>query len=72
MSLSVNLKALKEIAIQISLRKIKKMLIIDFLRMNKENRTLLVNELKKVFGEYKIKNKIQGFSNMGFLEIVLF
>ena len=72
MSLSVNLKALKEIAIQISLRKIKKMLIIDFLRMNKENRTLLVNELKKTFGEYKIKNKIQGFSNMGFLEIVLF
>lgn len=72
MALRVNVSSLEEIAIQISLRNIKKMLIIDFIRLSKSDKKILINNLVSVFNKYNIKHKIMGFSNMDFLEIILF
>ncbi|MFM1515571.1 ribonuclease E/G [Helcococcus ovis] len=72
LSLNVNIKSIEEIAIQIKLRKIKKMIIIDFLRMNLKNKKALINNVKNIFEQYNIKHKIMGFSNMDLFEIIVF
>ncbi|MFM1524959.1 MULTISPECIES: ribonuclease E/G [Helcococcus] len=72
LSLEVNMKSIEEIAIQIKLRNIKKMLIIDFLRMNADNKLKLKNKIKDVFQEYGLQYKIMGFSNMDLFEIIVF
>lgn len=72
MSFNINNTVLEEIAIQIKLRKIKKMLIIDFLRMNNKNKNILIENVEKVFNDYKIKYKILGYSNLDFLELIIF
>lgn len=72
MSVKVNDIAIKEIAIQLSLRNIKKMVMIDFLRMNNENKKKLVEKFSLTLKEYNIKHKIMGYSNMGLLEIIVF
>lgn len=66
------MKSIEEIAIQIKLRNIKKMLIIDFLRMNADNKLKLKNKIKDVFQEYGLQYKIMGFSNMDLFEIIVF
>ena len=72
MSLKVNLFVIEEIAIQIKLRQIKKMLIIDFLRMDKKNQKKLLEDIYKKFKSYDIKFKLLGYSNLGFVEIIIF
>ena len=72
MSLKVNLSVIEEIAIQIKLRQIKKMLIIDFLRMDKKNQKILLKDIDKKFKSYDLKFKIMGYSNLGFVEIIIF
>lgn len=72
MSLKVNLSVIAEIAIQIKLRQIKKMLIIDFLRMDKKNQKKLLEDIYKKFKSYDIKFKLLGYSNLGFVEIIIF
>lgn len=72
MSISINLKVIEEIAIQISLRNIKKMLIIDFIRVNKTNKELIIQKLREQLVEYNIKANILGFSRLGLLEIVVY
>ena len=72
MSLKVNFLVIKEIAIQIKLRNIKKMLIIDFLRMNYSDKKILLKELDKIFSQYNLKFKILGYSNLDFVEIIIF
>lgn len=72
MSLKVNLSVIEEIAIQIKLRQIKKMLIIDFLRMDKKNQKKLLEDIYKKFKSYDIKFKLLGYSNLGFVEIIIF
>lgn len=72
MSLKVNISVIEEIAIQIKLRNIKKMLIIDFLRMNTHDKNILLKELDKIFVKYNLKFKILGYSNLDFVEIIIF
>lgn len=72
MSLRVNIDSLEEIAVQISLRNLKKMMIIDFLRMENKNKKIFLNKLIEVFEYYNLKYKIMGFSNMGFLELIIY
>lgn len=72
MSLKVNLSVVEEIAIQIKLRNIKKMLIIDFLRMNIRNKKTLLKEIFNIFNKYNLKFKILGYSNLDFVEIIVF
>lgn len=72
MSLKVNLSVIEEIAIQIKLRNIKKMLIIDFLRMNIRNKKTLLKEIFNIFNKYNLKFKILGYSNLDFVEIIVF
>lgn len=72
MSYEVNIKAIEEIAIQLKLREIKKMIIIDFIRLNNENKQKIIDELKSKFIEYNIKHKIMGYSNLELLEIIIY
>lgn len=72
MSLTVNLSVIEEIAIQISLRQIKKMVLIDFIRVNNKNKNQIIEMLKLHFEKYKIQYKIFGFTRMGLLELVVY
>lgn len=72
MSLSTNLSVIEEIVIQISLRNIKKMVLIDFIRVNNRNKEKIIDKLKQKFEEYNIKAKILGFSRLELLEIIVF
>lgn len=72
MSLKVNLSVIEEIAIQIKLRNIKKMLIIDFLRMNISDKKILLKGIDNIFNKYNLKFKILGYSNLDFVEIIIF
>lgn len=72
MSYKTNLNSLEEICIQISLRNIKKMVIIDFIRMNDEENEKLIKEFKQISRQYGLKIKFMGFSNMNFYEIIVF
>lgn len=72
LSLRINLSILEELVIQLLLRNIKKMVIIDFIRMNKNDNKILIDKLKFIFDQYDIKYKILGFTKLGFLEILVF
>lgn len=72
MSLKVNEIAIKEIAVQLSLRNIKKMVLVDFIRVNNSNKKILIEKFSSKLNELNIKHKIMGFSNMGLLEIIVF
>lgn len=71
LSYETNLHSINEIAIQLSLRKIKKMVIIDFIRMNINENKHIIKRLEEAFIENKINAKILGFRNMGLLEIII-
>lgn len=71
---NVNLNAIKEIVRQIRLRDISGIILIDFLKIQDENKKQEVNrkiieELEKMFKEERKRIKIWGFTNLGILEI---
>ncbi|MDO4779206.1 MAG: ribonuclease E/G [Tissierellia bacterium] len=73
MSYKVNDSCLEEICIQIKLRNIKKMVMIDFIRMkDEENKFNIIGNFKNISKKYGLKIKFLGFSNLGLYEIIVF
>lgn len=72
LAFKVNLESIEEIAIQINLRNIKKMLIIDFIRMNHNEEKILITKMISILRDYKLKFKILGFTKMGLFEMIVF
>jgi len=71
---NVNLAAAKEIIKQIRLRDISGIILIDFLKIQDENKKEKVNqeileELEKELKDEKKRTKVWGFTNLGILEI---
>lgn len=72
MSLEVNLYSCNEIARLISIKNIKKMIVIDFLRMNfREDRYKVEKNLNDALKKYKLRFKSFGFTKMGLFEIIV-
>lgn len=72
MAFITNLSVIEEIVIQISLRRIKKMIIIDFIRMNNKNKVELIEKFKEKLDKYNIEYKIVGYSGLELLEMIVF
>lgn len=65
-----NLLAAKEIAIQLRLRDITGIIVVDFIDMNKEkDRNVLLEVLRASFQDDKKKPKVLGLTNLGLVEI---
>ncbi|NLW53045.1 MAG: hypothetical protein GXY87_06775 [Tissierellia bacterium] len=72
MSVEVNTYMCDEIARLISIKNIKKMIVIDFLRMNfRDNRYRVEKSMNEALKKYKVKFKIFGFTKMGLFEIIV-
>lgn len=70
--LKVNLTCVDELSRLIKVKGIKKMLIVDFLRMNKkEDRDMLELEFLKALDKYNISYQKFGFTRMGLYELVI-
>lgn len=68
--LQTNLLAAKEIAIQLRLRDITGIIVVDFIDMQKEkDKSVLLEVLKASFQEDKKKPKVLGLTNLGLVEI---
>lgn len=71
---NVNLNALKEIVRQIRIRDVSGIILIDFLKVQDEQKKQEINkkiveEMEKLFKEERKRIKIWGFTNLGILEI---
>ncbi|MCS6955337.1 MAG: ribonuclease E/G [Candidatus Calescibacterium sp.] len=71
---NVNLNALKEIVKQIRIRDVSGIVLIDFLKIQDEQKKQEVNkkiieEMEKLFKDERKRIKIWGFTNLGILEI---
>lgn len=71
---NVNFNSLKEIVKQIRIRDVSGIILIDFLKIQDEEKKQEINkkiieELEKLFKEEKKRIKIWGFTNLGILEI---
>ncbi len=65
-----NMEAAREIAIQIRLRDLSGLLVIDFIDMHlKENMSMVLKELKKYLRDDKAHTDFSGFSRFGLIEI---
>ncbi|MGF0040353.1 ribonuclease E/G [Peptoniphilaceae bacterium SGI.131] len=72
MAYRVNSLALEEICAAIRVREMKKMLLIDFIRMDEAGKILLEENFKNLLDKYRISYKIFGFSNMGLYELIIY
>lgn len=69
-SLKINLEAAREIARQLRLRDIGGLIVIDFIDLEKEeNRTKLMNELKKEFSYDRAVSRVTEMSRFGLVEM---
>ena len=67
----INTEAATEIAIQLKLRDIGGIIIVDFIDMQKtEHKKSILDKLKHEFGFDKTKTKVLGITNLGLVEIV--
>ena len=64
-----NMEALKEIAHQLRLRAISGIIIVDLLKLSKEEEANLIHEAKAFFADDISKVAIHGFTHLGLLEI---
>ena len=65
-----NMEACREIMIQTRLRNLSGILILDMIDMEDEkDRSLILEELKKVFREDRIKTVIHGYTSLGLIEM---
>lgn len=69
-SLKINLEAARELAVQLRLRNLSGMILVDFINMEKEedNRTLLA-ELEKLVRKDAVKTVLHGMTALGLVEI---
>ena len=72
LSEQVNIIACKEIARLLYIKNIKKMVIIDYLRMQDERAKKNIEEsLRQEFKKLNVKTQIFGFTKMGLFEIII-
>lgn len=72
MSYKANMDVLDDLARLISIRNIKKMIIIDFLRMdNNSYKIELLRVFKDKLKKYNVKSHIFGFTKMGLFEMIV-
>lgn len=68
--LGTNLEACEEIAIQMRLRDLAGIIIIDFINMESEtDRSLVLDRLKECFSEDRVKTVIHGWTQLGLMEM---
>lgn len=68
--LKTNLEAAREIALQLKLRNLSGIIIIDFIDMkSEENRNLVIKTLKEALGTDPVKTVVIGFTRLGLLEM---
>lgn len=72
LAFKVNIESIEEIALQINLRKIKKMIIIDFIRMKDSEEKKLISKIISIFKKYNLRFNILGFTKMGLFEMIIF
>lgn len=67
---AANLEACTEAAVQIRLRDIAGIILIDFIDMEKEtDRSLIENRLREVFGSDRRKTVVHGWTKLGIMEM---
>lgn len=67
-----NFEVLDDLARLIAIKNIKKMLIIDFIRMtDKKDKLSLISEFEGKLEKYKVKSQILGFTKMGLFEMII-
>lgn len=67
--LNINLDLIDFIAYNLKLRNIGGMVVIDFLRSDREN--LIIEEFRKACDKYKLQAEIYGFTKMGLFELTI-
>ena len=68
--LQLNLEACAEIARQVRLRNISGIIIIDMIDMrSQEQRQAVLDELKRVFADDRVKTVVHGFTSLGLVEM---
>lgn len=67
--LNINLDLIDFIAYNLKLRNIGGMVVIDFLRSDREN--LIIEEFRKACDKYKLEAEIFGFTKMGLFEMTI-
>ena len=70
MAKSVNNQALDEVVRQIRLRNLEGIILIDFLRENRERQEELIFSFRKSFSEDRRQVKVYGFTKTGLLEMI--
>lgn len=69
-SLETNIIACNEIARQIKLRNISGIIVVDFINLiDEQNKIKIIDELKKLILNDRIKCVVHGFTNLGLLEM---
>lgn len=72
LSKKVNMSCIDDICRLLSIKNIKKMVVIDFLRMKDESDQREIEEKMKLsLNKYNLKSQIFGFTNMGLFEIII-
>ncbi|MDO5027308.1 MAG: ribonuclease E/G [Tissierellia bacterium] len=72
LSYLANYEVLDDLARLISVKNLKKMLVIDFIRMTtNEEKLTLISEFKRKLSKYKVKYQIFGFTKMGLFEMII-
>lgn len=67
--LRINLEAAKELAIQLRLRNLSGMILVDFINMEEQNNRILLTELEKLIQRDAIKTVLHGMTSLGLVEI---
>lgn len=72
LSYQANTKVLDDLARVISIKNIKKMIIIDFIRMDhKSHKNELFTRFKEKLEKYNVKSQLLGFTKMGLFEMIV-
>ncbi len=68
-AMGTNLEAIEEMAHQLRLRSISGIIIVDLLKVTKEQEAMLVNSIKDICKNDISQVRIHGFTNLGLLEV---
>lgn len=67
--LKINLEAAKELAVQLRLRNLSGIILVDFINMEEANNRILLTELEKLIQRDAIKTVLHGMTALGLVEL---
>lgn len=67
--LRINLEAAKELVVQLRLRNLSGMILVDFINMEEDNNQILLAELEKLIQKDAVKTVLHGITALGLVEI---